>query len=412
MAHRFRGLLLALAASACIPVIFLAGCQRKGLEELVSSELFSLSYGKMEDQIDLFQFPGTMVEKKNSIVMRDGWFYVANGSAGKIMVFSSYGDLIFLLYNAQTNPAPTHLGPVDPNATDEVSTRGYVAYPFADIGQVAVASDKTLYVEDAVPEAKIVKDADKGILLSRVILRFDRKGKALGYLGQEGIGGTPFPFVSALHVTARDQLVVVCRLPQEWEVFWFSREGLPLYQVQIDNAHMPAHPDKGVTPVLVNIVPDLQNPLLYLVVYSYSASTDTGAAAGAGQDNVPARAYKLDLRTGQYDQGSVEFPQNPPRREKVGLKTIEIPSPPSDLVGVSESGYLYLLAYTDTNLYTLQILDPSGRVKSRRRMIIEDSELLFRDVHLSSTGIMYGLLADQTRAHVSWWRSDLLVTGE
>ena len=412
MPHRLRGFSIALTASACLCVFFLAACQRKGLEELVSSHLFSLSYGKMEDQIDLFQFPGTMVEKKNSIVMRDGWFYVANGSAGKIMVFSSYGDLIFLLYNAQTNPAPTHLGPVDPNATDEVSTRGYVAYPFADIGQVAVASDKTLYVEDAVPEAKIVKDADKGILLSRVILRFDRKGKALGYLGQEGIGGTPFPFVSALHVTAKDQLVVVCRLPQEWEVFWFSREGLPLYQVQIDDAHMPAHPDKGVTPVLVNIVPDLQNPLLYLVVYSYSASTDTGAAAGAGQDNVPARAYKLDLRTGQYDQGSVEFPQNPPRREKVGLKTIEIPSPPSDLVGVSESGYLYLLAYTDTNLYTLQILDPSGRVKSRRRMIIEDSELLFRDVHLSSTGIMYGLLADQTRAHVSWWRSDLLVTGE
>ena len=108
----------------------------------------------------------------------------------------------------------------------------------------------------------------------------------------------------------------------------------------------------------------------------------------------------------------MEFPQNPPRREKVGLKTTEIPSPPSDLIGVSDSGYFYLLAYTDTNLYTLQILDPAGHVKSRRRMVIEDSELLFRDVHLSSTGIVYGLLADQTRAHVSWWRSDLLLTGE
>jgi hypothetical protein len=412
MPHCLRGISFTLAASACILVLFLSGCQRKGLEELVSSQLFSLSFGKMEDQIDLFQFPGTMVEKKNTVFMRDGWFYVANGSAGKVMVFSSYGDLIFLLYNPQTNPVPTHLGPADPNASEEVSTRGYVAYPFTDIGQIAVASDKTLYVEDAIPDAKIVKDADKGILLSRVILRFDRKGRQLGYLGQEGIGGTPFPFVSALHVTAKDQLVVVCRLPQEWEVFWFSREGVPLYQVQIDNNHLPSHTDKGVTPILVNIIPDLQNPLLYLVIYSYSATTDTSAAAGPGQDNVPARAYKLDLRTGQYDPASVEFPQNPPRREKVGLKTTEIPSPPSDLVGVSENGYFYLLAYTDTNLYTLQILDPSGRVKSRRRMIIEDSELLYRDVHLSSTGIMYGLLADQTRAHVSWWRSDLLLTGE
>jgi hypothetical protein len=393
-------------------VLLLAGCQRKGLEELVSSELFSLSFGKMEDQIDLFQFTAAMLEKKNSIVMRDGWFSIANGSAGKIMVFTSYGDLIFLLYNPQTNPAPTHLGPVDPNASDQVSTRGYVAYPFADIGQIAVGSDKTLYVEDAVPDAKIVKDADKGILLSRVILRFDRKGRQLGYLGQEGIGGTPFPFVSSLQVTEKDQLVVVCRLPQAWEVFWFSREGVPLYQVQIDNNHLPAREEKGITPVLVNIMPDLQNPLLYLVIYSYSAVTDTSASAGPGQDNVTTRAYKLDLRTGQYGQSSVEFPQNPPRREKVGLKTTEIPSPPSDLVGVSDNGYFYLLAYTDTNLYTLQILDPSGRVKSRRKMVIEDSELLYRDVHLSSTGILYGLLADQTRAHVSWWRSDLLLKRE
>ena len=62
----------------------------------------------------------------------------------------------------------------------EASTRGCVAYPFADIGEIAVASDKTLYVEDAVTDAKMVKDADRGVILSRVILRFDRKGKPAG----------------------------------------------------------------------------------------------------------------------------------------------------------------------------------------------------------------------------------------
>ncbi len=86
----------------------------------MSTELFSLSMGKMEDQIDLFQFENAMVERTNSVTMRDGWFYVANASAGKIMVFSSYGDLIFLLYNPQTNPAPTILGPVDTNGAHEL----------------------------------------------------------------------------------------------------------------------------------------------------------------------------------------------------------------------------------------------------------------------------------------------------
>ena len=201
---------LLLLIAACIVLIF-SGCQRKGIEELVGNQLFSLSMGKMEDQVDLFQFESAMVERANSVTMRDGWFYVANGSAGKIMVFSSYGDLIFLLYNAQMNPAPTTLGPADTaspasepagshgaqstDARGVVSTRGYVAYPFADIGHVAVASDRTLYVEDEVPEAKAVKDADRGVTRSRAILRFDRKGRQLGSLGEEGVGGSPFPFV-------------------------------------------------------------------------------------------------------------------------------------------------------------------------------------------------------------------------
>ncbi len=420
-----------MAVAACLAALAIAGCQRKGIEELVSSQLFSLSMGKLEDQVDLFQFENAMVERANSVFMRDGWFYVANGSANKIMVFSSYGDLIFLLYNPQNNPAPTTLGPVDPHAAETapaggggaggspstgnpetVSTRGFVAYPFVDIGRIAVASDKTLYVEDAVTEAKAVKDVDRGVTRSRVILRFDRKGRAMGALGQEGIGGSPFPFVSALSVTASDQLVVVCRLPSSWEVFWFSREGAPLYQVEIANGNLPIKPQRGITPVLVDIVPDLQNPLLYLIVDSYKAGGDSVAPGSASSDAVSARAYRLDLRTQQYGSGFVEFPQNPPHRTKSGLKTIEIPSPPSDFLGVSTGGYFYLLAYTDTNLYTLQIVDPTGRVRAQRRLVIEDSELAFRDIHLSSTGIIYGLLADKSRAHISWWRSDLLLKGD
>jgi hypothetical protein len=414
----------ALLAVACLAALVFAGCQRKGIEELVNSELFSLSMGKMEDQIDLFQFENAMVERANSVTMRDGWFYVANGSAGKIMVFSSYGDLIFLLYNQQMNPAPTTLGPMDAGSSTDtespgrrsaestVSTRGFVAYPFTDIGHIAVASDRTLYVEDAVPEAKAVKDVDRGVIRSRAILRFDRKGRQLGSLGEEGIGGSPFPFVSALYVTSNDQLVVVCRLPGSWEVFWFSRDGAPLYQVEITNGSLPAKPERGVTQVLVSVLPDLQSPLLYLVISSYKDAVDARTAAAASNDTVTTRAYKLDLRTQQYSTGFVEFPTNPPHRTKSGLKTIEIPSPPSDVLGVSTSGYFYLLAYTDTNLYTLQIVDPSGRVRAQRRVVIEDSELTFRDIHLSSTGIIYGLLADKAKAHVSWWRSDLLLKGE
>ena len=387
----------------------------------MGSELFSLSLGKLDNQIDLFPSTSGNVEKKTSIAMRDGWFYIANGNSGKIMVFSSYGDLIFLLYNAQLNPQPLFMnqpGSSAPeereNATggNEVSTRAAVSYPFLDIGEIAVASDRTLYVEDAVPEARVVKDTAHGVLLTRAILRFDRKGKPQGYLGQEGIGGTPFPYVMALRVTARDQLVVVTRLPQAWEVFWYSREGSLLYRVEIDSAHLPVSPQKGLTPSLVNIIPDMQNPYLYLMVYLYHEPADDASRAGSSPDaGVSSRIYRLNLQNRKYDS-SIELPRNPPRKETSGLKTLEIPAPPSDLIGVSANGFYYLLGFADSNLYALQILDPSGRVRARRYMVIEDSELTFRDLRLSPTGLVYGLLVDQTKAHVTWWRSDLLLKGD
>jgi hypothetical protein len=79
---------------------------------------------------------------------------------------------------------------------------------------------------------------------------------------------------------------------------------------------------------------------------------------------------------------------------------------------VSAGGYYYLLGFADSNLYSLQILDQAGRVRARRYMVIEDSELTFRDLRLSPTGLVYGLLVDQTKAHVIWWRSDLLLKGD
>ena len=403
----------ALKLAALCVVLILAGCQRKGIEDLLGNDLFTISLGKLEDQIDLFQFEGAMTEKTNSVYMRDGWFYVANGSAGKIMVFSSYGDLIYLLYNPQKNPAPTTLGPLDETSGDEASTRGAVAYPFASIGKIAVASDRTLYVEDTVAEAKAVQDP--GLRRTQIVLRFDRRGHPLGSIGEEGVGGSPFPFIWALHVTAKDQLVVVCRLPDySWEVYWYDRDGAPLYQVQIGLDNLPVKDQKGETSSLVDLIPDPDSPLLYALLYTWQASSTTrtpSSSNAASAENLATRVYKLDLRTRQYNPSYVELPQNPPLKAKSGLQGT-IPAPPSDLLGIGSGGYYYLLAYTDTNVYTLQVLDASGTVRARRRLAIEDSTLTFRDLHLSSSGIIYGLFSDQDKAWISWWRSDLALKGE
>lgn len=393
-----------------LALVFASGCGRKGIEQIGREELFSLSLGKLEDQIDLFQLDDATLDRKNAIAMRDGLFYIANGNSSKIMTFTSYGDLLFLLYNPKSNPAPVLLG--DGGGGDEtVSTRGSVPASLSDIGEIAVASDKRIYVEDAVVRAKAVKDTARGILLDRVVLRFDRKGRAEGYIGQEGLGGAPFPYISSLFVTARDALVVICRVPDAWQAFWYSREGGLLYRTEIDAAHLPPPQEKGLIQSLVTVTPDMQEPVLHLLIHSYRQTVDESTRTQSSVEVVSSRVWRLDLRTQSYSS-FVELPRNAPRKEKVGLKTTEIPAPPSDLLGVGSGGNYYVLAFADSNLYRLQILDPAGRLRAQRYMIIEDSELTYRDIRLSPTGIIYGLLADQSRVHVSWWRSDLLLKRE
>jgi hypothetical protein len=396
--HRYGAAVLVAAVAAAA----LAGCARGNAPELAAEPLFPLELGRLENQLDLFRTTDAPQNMRTRVAMRDGLFYVSNGGAHKIMVFSSYGDLLFLLYDPRTNPKPALASA--PTEPDTVSTRGAVAFPFQDLGEIAVSSEKILYVEDAAPAARVVKDPLSGSL-SRVVLRFDRRGTALAPIGQEGPNGTPFPYVSALHVTDDDQLVVVCRMAAAWQVFWFSREGALLHQVQVDPAHQPPIDDPDLAASLVSIVPDMDAPVLYLLLYYYPRTADK---AGTG---VAAKVFPLDLRTRQYGK-AIELPANPGRKEKAGFTTQEIARPPYDLLGAGSNGHLYLLGYTDSNLYNLVILGLDGRVRGRAWMVIEDSELTYRDTHLSPSGIIYGLLCGQARADVSWWRADRLLKAE
>jgi len=389
-------------AAAALAATLLAGCARRAAPELVAEPLFELALGRLEDQVDLFQAGGAPMRGRTRIAMRDGLFYVANGGARKIMVFSSYGDLLFLLYDPQANPTPALASaPTEPGT---VSTRAAVEYPLRDLGEIAVSSEKTIYVEDAAPAARAVRDAAAGNL-ARVVLRFDRRGAPLAPLGQEGPNGTPFPYIAALHVTDGDQLVVVCRLTNAWQVFWFSREGVLLHQVEIDEAHLPPVEESGLTGSLVNIVPDQHDPVLYLLLYYYPSAAEKAATG------VTARVHPLDLRTRQYGL-AIELPTNPGRKEKAGFTAQEIARPPYELLGAGSNGNLYLLGYSDSNLYNLVILDRDGRVRGRAYVVVEDSELTYRDTHLSSSGILYGLLCGQSKADVAWWRSDRLLKGD
>jgi hypothetical protein len=392
--------------AALIIVLLLASCVPKELEELTREELFSLQIGKMDNQIDLFQVGGVTAGAKNRIYMRDGLFYLANGNSAKIMELSSYGDLIFLLYNPNENPPPTSFNtgesrePAEP--AELASTRRAVAYPLQRIGELVVDSRKQIYIEDSVSLERQVRDKELNVLLDRVILRFDRHGEPVDFIGQEGVGGTPFPYIDSLYITDLDNLVVICRTPRYWHVYWYSAEGMLLYQVDIDQEHLPLYEGESVS-TLGRIVPDRGDPLLYLMIYAYRGST-----AEEQTDSYDTRIYSLNLLSGRYE-GYIEVPQNGVRVEKIGTQEVEVPAPSFELLGVNSADAFFLLRREEANLFQLLILNKEGDEEARRSLVMEDSELFYKEVRLSAGGIIYALLGEEYQAQIVWWRSDRLL---
>jgi hypothetical protein len=397
---------LFLALSAALALLGLAACRPTAVEELPREELFSLGIGKMDNQVDLFQLRGQGYAQRIGIYMRDGLFYVANSSSAKVMELSSYGDLIFLLYNPQTNPPPVSFSTESSDSL--AATRRAVAYPLASIGELCVDSAKRLYLEDTVGPERQVTDRALGVLLSRVVLRFDRHGKLEDFIGQEGVGGTPFPYIESLYVTGRDELVVVSRTPRTWLVYWYTSAGALQHQLTVETSGLPTLAEAPeATPSLGKLVPDLDKGTLYAVLYYH----DPQAPADDPTQGYLTRIYRIDAQTGRYGD-PLEVPADADRQVTAGSQAGELLPPSYELLGVNARGEFFLLRREDTNLFRLLVLDRAGRPLARRNLVMEDSELYFRVLNLSAEGIIYALLAEEYRVRIVWWRSDRLTKEE
>ena len=180
-----------------------------------------------------------------------------------------------------------------------------------------------------------------------------------------------------------------------------------LYQVAIDQEHLPIQ-DTDAIPSLGKIAPDLNEPLLYLLIYVYFGDVDESTELASTVQSYSTRIYRLSLESGKYE-GVIEVPQDGVRTEKVGTQEIEVPAPSFELLGVNSRDAFFLLRREEANLFQLLILDSRGGEVARRYIVMEDSELFFKEIRLSATGIIYALLGEEYQAKAVWWRSDRLV---
>ncbi len=386
----------------------LSSCSRKELPPLARENLFHLSIGRLEDQVDLFSIENRGELGKVRIAMQDGILYVVDGNSGKVQRFSSYGDLLMMIYNPEKNPPPLTLK-TEFDAGD-ILTRKAIAYPLESPGEISVDSRKHVYVEDRLPEYRHQLNLERTQMLERVVLHFDNNSNFIDYLGQEGPGGNPFPYIDGLYHSVRDELAVVCKTLDGYVVYWFDREGNPLFVIYLNKEDVPRLKEGPVPSSLESIKVAPDERLIYLKVDNYKNTIDPASGTVTGIDLENSMLWTMDIEDGSYIDNIIipeyeyRFDDNTGVDSYRGIYS---------LLGAGNGGKVYFMAPQHAgpprNGYNLFILDRHTNSRKYGFIPVEDEEQYFSCFNLSPAGIVTALLASEYELRVVWWRASGLL---
>ena len=385
-------------------VLFMSGCEHSNqISSIEREDLFSLDIGKLEDQIALFNLEGDRGMRRTDIAMRNGLFYISDGNGAKILRYNSYGNLLFMIYNDETNPQPLTLKPLTEGS---IVTRWAVSYPLFEPGEITVDSRKHIYVRDRLPYERHSFDTENKALMDSVILHFDADGRFVEYLGREGIGGSPFPKIEGLGTSIRDELAVICRLPTGWNIYWYDSEGVLLFLIQLKNETIPIPPNReNVIPSLdmIAVAPDARKLFIKIDYYRNTYDESTNTRTGIESDS--SVVWIMNAENGVYERSiDVPFYEYTFTEQNRRITSRMIYS----LMGVINNGRLYF-TFPAEGGYSILVMstEPGSAGEQHEGFIrVDNDELQFNVFDLSAEGILSGLLADEWQIKLVWWRTD------
>lgn len=411
----------AMRGTASCLACFLAGCLLLGscdsslqIKRIVRTDLFSIDYGLSENQIDL----SSMGDSSIDIDMREGIFHILDGAGKKAMKFSSYGDLLALFYDKERLPEPRIVKPLllsedKRQDTLPVSQGRYaVSANFASPSRMAVDSAQIVYIADRVtnPAARVF-DVQSQAYCDRIIRRFGAQGVEQLYLGQEGPGGTPFPFIVSIRILDDDTLMVVSASESVFLIHHFGKEGNLLGTLKLNRSSLP----------LPKELPSGENSPKGQRVHA-----NLDGIVGSIEENSFKVTLKIDYYREYFDPASLVIS----RLEFAGswlfvldglsgasLRSLNIlaadsASPIPELIGMSSGIYYFLSDVEESSEENpsvmstkriLQLVDGEGKVHARFRIDLPPDTKEIVSVKVSPTGYVYALLRAELAASVVWW---------
>lgn len=390
-----------LCACCCF---FYFSCSKNNVVESISeTELFTLNYGNFEEQLSISDL-NTVGEVRYGIVMKDGFFYIVDGSSKKTMELNSYGDLLTLFYNEDSQTKEL----LGKSTQNPLSVRHQLGFPFDYPGKIAVDSKKCIYTVCTIPRNR-QEESENGLLYSQAVLRFTRDGSSVEYIGQQGPGGTPFPYIRNIYTTEKDELVVVSNSNEGMIIYWFTSDGFLKNMIPINSKDVPTddipETSNEIYWSLENVIPDTVENKLYVKIDYYSSYLDEESRVQSGINYLQTLLYPLDTETGLYG----EPVSIPPYEESVVVDysrlTYKIPY---DFLGVTKNGWKYFIIKTEKGFNIEMIQNESQRIL-RRQFDINHEDNLFYTMSVSHEGIITALYIDKNKARVVWYRTDTLI---
>lgn len=373
------------------------------IESLKETELFTLNYGSFEEELSTTDL-NSIGNIRIGISMRDGFFYIVDGDAKKVMELNSYGDLLTLFYNEESYTKKL----IENSQRPASSIHREINYPFDYPGIIAVDSQKCIYTVCTIPFNRQEQNEEDGLLYSQTVLRFSRDGSTVDYIGQQGPGGTPFPLVRNIYITQKDELVVVSNSNEGFIVYWFSKDGFLKYMIPISVASvpMPQNTDSNSQSyaTIENVIPDMNSYEVYVKIDYYSTYIDEDSRVQSGINYDETLLYTLDESGVYKDPLSI-----PPYEESVTADysrlTYKIPY---DFLGVTQNGWKFFVIKTD-NGFNVEMLQSDSQHILRRHFEVNHNNNLFHTMSLSNDGIITALYLEKENARVIWYRTDNLI---
>ncbi len=404
---------LAFTIMAVVLSFMFSSCEQDGYTSNIESEkMFSIQYGNFEDETKLYSVRNGS-DFSSGIYMSDGLFYISDSNAKKIMLFSSYGDLLAVYFNPETNPVPSFIQFSEIQETTDgtpskKATQRATSFPFQKPEKIVVDKRKYLYVSDYVPEERYETSADGKQLLRQIVLRFSNDGTFIDYIGQQGSGGMPFPYIEHLYTTASNELVVICADVDGMTAFWYTADGFLLYKIPVDSRSLPVPESlssQEIISSLTGIVPDENEHKLYLLIDYSKMEYDESSKVQFGISYVQSMLFSLNVTTGTY-----ENPQVIPYYEQTISNDLsrQVYPVPYEFLGTTESGwFFFVVAGIDGN--SLLMVNPDGQRVITRRLAMDVAEIDYYALSLSEEGIISALFTEEKEASVTWWRTDHIV---